>query len=140
MSGSERFDPKAGPLGNLSQAYFGGLDRMVKSCEPMLKGAGRWNLELIGLATRRSQSWLEMPARLGKCRTPMDVLNEQVRFCQTAAADYTEGWRRLTAAWCACATVPGLDDGTHQQQRDYMTFAEPKEAQSAPKRSERKAA
>ena len=30
MSGSERLDSKAGPLGNLSQTYFGGLDMMVE--------------------------------------------------------------------------------------------------------------
>ena len=69
MSGCERLDSKAGPLGNLSQTYYGSLDMMAKGFEPALKGVGRWNLELIGLLTRRSQAWLEMPARLGQCRT-----------------------------------------------------------------------
>ena len=41
MSGNERLDSKAGPLGNLSQAYFGGIDNMVKGCEPALKGVGQ---------------------------------------------------------------------------------------------------
>ena len=103
MSGNERLDSKAGPLGNLSQAYFGGLDKMVKGCEPALKGVGRWNLELFGLMTRRSQAWLEMPARLGRCKTPVEVFGEQMRFWQTAAADYADGWQRLAAAWGACA-------------------------------------
>ena len=103
MSGSERLDSKAGPLGNLSQTYFGSLDMMVKGCEPALKGVGHWNLELIGLTTRRSQAWLEIPARLGQCKTPVDVYNEQMRFWQTAAADYADGSRRLVAAWSACA-------------------------------------
>src|SRR5258706_8834684 len=76
MSGNDRFDPKAGPLGNLSQACFGGLDMMVKGYEPALKGVGRWNLELVGLMTRRSQAWLEVPVRLGACKTPVDVFNE----------------------------------------------------------------
>ena len=48
MSGSERLDSKAGPLGNLSQTYFGGLDMMVKGYEPALKGVGRWNRALAG--------------------------------------------------------------------------------------------
>jgi hypothetical protein len=82
MSGSERLDSKAGPLGNLSQAYFGSLDMMVKGCEPALKGVGRWNLELVGLLTRRSQAWLEVSARLIQCKTPMDLFNEQMRFWQ----------------------------------------------------------
>ncbi len=137
MSGNERLDSKAGPLGNLSQAYFGGLDMMVKGCEPALKGVGRWNLELVGLMTRRSQAWLEVSARLVQCKTPMDLFNEQMRFWQSAAADYSEGSRRLGAAWSACAAMPRLN-GT--QPRDYMTFAEPKEEAAAPKRSDRKAA
>ena len=124
-------------MGNLSQAYFGGLDTMVKGCEPALKGVGRWNLELIGLMTRRSQAWLEIPARLGQCKTPVDAFNEQMRFWQTAAADYADGSRRLAAAWGACAMMPKLN-GT--QPRDYITFAEPQEPAAAPKRGDRKAA
>jgi hypothetical protein len=124
-------------LGNLSQAYFGGFDTMVKGCEPALKGIGRWNLEVFGLTTRRAQAWLEMPARLGRCKTPTDLLSEQVRFWQTAAADYADSSRRLMAAWGACAVMPKLNGA---QPRDYITFAEPKDAAAAPKRGERKAA
>jgi hypothetical protein len=136
MSGSERLDSKAGPLGNLSQTYFGNLNMMVKGCEPALKGVGRWNLELVGLMTRRSQAWLDVPTRLAQCKTPMDIFNEQMRFWQAAAADYTEGSRRLGAAWGAPA-MPKLN-GT--QPHDYMTVAEPKDTSVAPKRSDRKAA
>ena len=57
-----------------------------------------------------------------------------MRFWQSAAADYTEGSRRLSAAWGACAAMPKLN-GT--QPRDYMTFTEPTDAA---KRTDRKAA
>ena len=137
MKANERIESKGGPLGNLSQAYFNGVDNMVKGAEPTLKSVGRWNLELIGLATRRSQAWLEMPVRLGRCRTPVDVFNEQMRFWQTAVADHADAWRRLTAAWGACAIVPKLNGA---QARDYMTFGEPADNQAAAKRTERKAA
>jgi hypothetical protein len=137
MSGNERLDSKAGPLGNLSQAYFGGFDNMVKGCEPALKGAGRLNLELFGLMTRRSQAWLEMPARLSRCKTPVEAYGEQMRFWQTAAADYADGWQRLAAAWGACAAMPKLNGS---QPRDYMAVAEPKDAAAAAKHGERKAA
>jgi hypothetical protein len=139
MGGSERLEPKAGPLGNLSQACFGNLDMVVKSCEPTLKGVGRWNLELMGFMARRAQAWLETSSRLGKCRTPADVLGEQMRFWQVAASDYTEGSRRLAAAWGACAMLPKAADSA-QQPRDYITFPEPQEAPGVPKRNERKAA
>lgn len=138
MSASERLDSKAGPLGNLSQTYFGGLDMMVKGCEPALKGVGRWNLELIGLMARRSQAWLEIPASLGRCKSPVDLYNEQMRFWQTAAADYADGSRRLAAAWGACAAVMPKLNGA--QPHDYITFAEPEATAAAPKRSDRKAA
>jgi hypothetical protein len=134
MNRTERLDSKAGPLGNLSQAYFGGLDVMVKGCEPALKGVGRYNLELVGLVARRSQAWLEVPTRLMQCKTPIDLLKEQVRFWQSAVSDYTESSRRLSAAWGAYAAMPKLN-GT--QPRDYMTFAEPGEAS---KRADRRAA
>jgi hypothetical protein len=136
MGGNERMDAKGGPLGNLSQAYFDGVDKMVRGCEPSLKGAARWNLELLGLMTRRSQAWMELPARVGRCKTPVDVYNEQMRFWQTAAADYTDGWRRLAAAWGACALLPKLNGALP---RDYMAVAEP-ESGAAARRSERKAA
>jgi phasin protein len=137
MSGSERLDSKAGPLGNLSQAYFGGLDMMVKGYEPALKGVGRWNLEVLGFMARRAQAWFEIPTRLRQCKTPVDLFNEQGRFWQTAAADYTDGSKRLAAAWSACAAMPKLNGA---QPRDYITFPEPQEAPAVPKRDERKAA
>jgi hypothetical protein len=138
MSGSERLDSKAGPLGNLSQTYFGGLDMMVKGYEPALKGVGRWNLEVLGFMARRAQAWLEVPSRLSQCKTPADFLTEQNKFWQAATADYADGSKRLTAAWSACAATAKLN-GT--QPRDYITFPEPQEATpAAPKRGERKAA
>ena len=92
-------------MGNLSQSYFGGLDMMVKGYEPALKGVGRWNLEVLGFMarapTRGSRS-----SRLGHCKTPVDVFNEQGKFWQAAAADYADGSKRLVAAWGAVAAMP----------------------------------
>ena len=138
MSGSERLDSKAGPLGNSSQAYLGGIDFMVKGFEPLMKGIGRWNLEAFGFASRRAQAWLEVPSRLGQCKTPLDVFNEQVRFWKAAAADYVEGSKRLVSAWSAVAAMPKLN--STRQSRDYITFPDPQEASASPKRGERKAA
>ena len=136
MTGTERLDSKAGPLGNLSQAYFGGLDMMVKGCEPAIKGvaAGTSSCSVCWLGARR-RGWRCLPG-LMQCKTPVDLVNEQVRFWQSAAADYTEGSRRLSAAWGACAAMPKLN-GTLP--RDYMTFAEPKDAAQQPS-ADRKAA
>jgi phasin protein len=137
MSASERLDSKAGPLGNLSQTYFGGLDMMVKGYEPALKGIGRWNLEVFGFMARRAQAWIEIPSRLSQCKTPVDLFNAQGKFLQAAAADYADSSKRLVAAWGACAAMPKLNGA---QPRDYITFPEPQETPAAPKRGERKAA
>jgi hypothetical protein len=137
MSGSGHLDPKAGPLGNLSQACAGNLDMMVKGYEPALKGIARWNLELLGFTARRAQAWLEIPSRLSQCKTPVDLMNEQARFWQAASADYVEGSKRMLSAWSAYAAGQQLNG---VQARDYITFPEVQEPVAAPKRGERKAA
>ena len=72
MRGSERPDPMSGPLETMSQAYFAGIDRMAKAYEPAVNGLSRYNLELAGLAARRARAWFEIPATLGRCKTPQD--------------------------------------------------------------------
>lgn len=143
MSGSERLDPKAGPLSNMGQAYFGGLDMVMKGYEPALRGVARCNLEMATLMSRRAQAWLEIPARLGECRTPQDLVKEQMRFWQTAAQDFVEGAQRLTTALGACG-VPTFDGAwgskTATQQRDYITFPEAKPAATETPKRDRRAA
>jgi hypothetical protein len=137
----ERLDPSSGPLGNLSQAYFGCLDAVVQGYEPALRGVGRWNLELMGLLSRRARAWLEIPSRISQCKTPQDLINEQMRFWQTAAHQYADGSRRLTAALGACAVVPGFNGAwggrTVARARDYINVSEAKDqpGSSAQRRS-----
>ena len=144
MSASERSDPKAGPFVNLSQTYCNGLDVLAKGYEPVLKGVGRWNLEVMGFMTRRARAWLEIPARVSQCKTPQDLAREQLQFWQTATRDYSEGVQRLTVAVSALAP-PGLDGGwggkAAAPPRDYITFDEPKPAATdqEPKRERRAA-
>jgi hypothetical protein len=144
MSANERTDPKAGPFVNLSQTYCNGLDVVAKSYEPVLKSAGRVNLEVVGYMTRRASAWLEIPARASQCKTPQDLVREQMQFWQTAAQDYSESVRRLTAAFGAFAP-PGFNvawgSTTTAPTRDYITFAEQKAAapDQEPKRERRAA-
>ncbi|MBX9591127.1 MAG: hypothetical protein K2X43_17715 [Hyphomonadaceae bacterium] len=145
MSASERSDPKAGPFVNLSQTYCNNLDILAKGYEPMLKGVGRWNLEVMGLMTRRARAWLEVPMRVGQCKTPQDLVGEQLKFWQTAVFDYSEGARRLTVAFGAL-TGPGFtgaqDGKTAAPARDHIDFTDAKPAAAAadvPKRERRAA-
>jgi hypothetical protein len=105
---------------------------MMQGCEPSLKGVGRYNLELFSLMTKRSREWLEIPTRLSRCKTPVDVVGEQMRFWQTATAQYADASHRLAAALGACAAVPYFNGAwggeTVERTRDYITFPEPKES------------
>jgi hypothetical protein len=141
MSGSERIDPKCGPFANLWLAYSNSLDGLAKGCEPAALGLGRYNLELMTLALRRTQAWLERPVRLVAARTPQDVLYEHVRFWQTAGAHYAESSQRLLSALFAAATPPmGARDGEGTAARDYIAVAEVKEAPAARTVKDRRAA
>ena len=137
MSGSERLDSKADPLGHLSQAYFGGLDVMVKGYEPVLKGVGRWNLELMGFMARRARAWVDIGSQLSQCKSPVEIFKVQTKFLQAASADYADAARRLTAVWGTSTAMPQRDGA--KEARDYITFPEPQESPTA-KRGERKAA
>jgi len=143
MSANERTDPKAGPFVNLSQTYCNGLDAVAKNYEPVLKGIGRLNLEVVGLMTRRTSAWMEISARTSQCRTPQDLVSVQMQFWQTAAQDYSESVQRLTAAFGALAPpgFPAWSGKTVAPARDYITFAEQKPAASdqQPKRERRAA-
>jgi hypothetical protein len=144
MSGSERLDPKCGPFGNLWQAYSNTLDGLAKGYEPAAVGLARFNLELMALSLRRAQAWLEVPTRLGRCRSPSDLVQEQAGFWQTAAAQYAEGSQRLLATLLSAgvaaqaARANASRDG--RAVRDYIAVAEESEAPAARATKDRRAA
>ncbi|MEW5963144.1 MAG: phasin family protein [Pseudomonadota bacterium] len=119
-----------GPFQNMIETYFAGLDTSARNLEPFYKGVARWQLEAIGLASRRAQAYLEIPSRLAQCRTPQDVLAEQSRFWQNAFEQYSESSRRLAAAWAQMASMPapGANRAKSPRERDYITFPEPRAA------------
>jgi hypothetical protein len=133
MKSGGHFDSDSGL--SVSRSYLGSLDAVVKAYEPALKGVGRYNLEVLALISRRAQAWLGVPSRLVRCVSPVDVMREQMQFWQSAAADYAQAVKRLSAAVGGCAVLPefkGLPT------RDFITVEEP--AAASGKRSDRKAA
>lgn len=119
-----------GPFQGMLETYFAGLDASARSLEPFYRGVARWQLEAVGLASRRAQAYLEIPSRLAHCRTPQDVLAEQSRFWQNAFEQYSESARRMSAAWAQMATMPaaGGNRANSARERDYITFPEPRTA------------
>lgn len=138
MGTSERGGPVAGPFANWNQT----LEAVGKSSEPMLKSIGRWNLELMGLSARRARAWMEIPAQLSRCKTPQDLMREQLLFWQHFAVDYAEGTQRLTRALSAVtgSAMAGLQNGKDTLARDYINFPEGNAAAAEPSQRERRAA
>jgi len=142
MSGSERLDAKCGPFANVWLTYSNALDAMAKSYEPVALGVGRYQLELMTLALRRTQAWLARPTELTRCRTPQDAIAEQLGFWQTASAQYAESSQRLFAALLSSTAAPlgaaGAISG--REKRDYMGMADLKEPAAPPPLKDRRAA
>lgn len=113
------------PYANVMQTYFGGLDNATQVAEPFYKGMARWQLEMMGLMSRRAQAYMEIPSRMSKCRTPQDLVAEQTRFWQTAFQQYSESSRRMMAAANQMMVVPAAftqGAAKAQRKRDYISF------------------
>lgn len=134
------FDSKAfGPFGPLFQTYASALESFGRAygvASPFsqengsfdlsqrvsgpLKAAARSQLAWLGLVNRRTQAYMQVPARLAHCRTPQDLINEQMAFWRTAAEQYTESYRKMFDAW---ASVDGGSNGRlGVAERDYINF------------------
>lgn len=117
-----------GPYQNLMQSYFGGLDNAAQGYEPVMKGMARIQLEMMSLASRRAQAYLEISSRLAACRTPQELMTEQFRFWQTAVQHYSEGNRRVMTAMTAMAQPNTTANGKSKPRaRDYLSVPDAQE-------------
>lgn len=112
-----------------------GFEAMLRGAEPAMKSLMHWNTELMQLASRRGQAWMDIPRALTACKSPQDVAGAQMQFWQSAMRDYVETSQRMMSIWTGAfaATAHGLE----RAERDYITFPEPKEA---PRPHDRRAA
>ena len=81
QSGFGAFNP--GAFANPFQMVFGSLDTVAQNMSPMMgpmKAMAQWQLETMGFMNRRAQAYMEIPSRLSRCRTPQDLMSEQMRF------------------------------------------------------------
>lgn len=76
-----------------------GMMAAAKGFEPVAKAMLRANAETMTLMSQRAQAYMALPSRMAACRTPHDLMTEQVRFMQTAMQQYTDAWRNVAAAW-----------------------------------------
>lgn len=129
MGQDHRLETHGAPVPDILAAYWRSFGASAQAAEPVIKNAARCNFELMSLAGRRARAYLELPAALSRCRSPQDLAGEQVRFWQTAAQDYTDTGRSVLHAWTAmlAASLRSGAAGVDAVERDYITFAEPRE-------------
>lgn len=82
-----------------AEQSMAGMMAAAKGFEPIAKAMIRANAETMTLMSQRAQAYMALPSRMAACRTPHDLMTEQVRFMQTAMQQYTDAWRNVAAAW-----------------------------------------
>jgi hypothetical protein len=130
--GSQQGSEQGGfaPFFNPFQSYLDNFAAVAQAFAPA-KGLARWQLEMMGFATRRAQACLEFPSRLTQCRTPEDVANEQLRFWREASEQVMESSQRVVELWTQMF-VPAAPES--RRERDYITFPEPRDASQGGRR------
>ena len=142
------FDPNAfGPFGAAFNAYstyvrnlgaqeLNGLgatpvrpEAAIEQASAATKNVARAQLEVMGLAVRRAQAYMQIPTQLARFRTPRDVADEQMAFWRTAMEQYIGSSHRLMEAWtgmvpamCALGGNGRAAPG-EQRERDYISFS-----------------
>lgn len=95
------------------------------AAEPAMRSAARAQLELSSLVGTRLKAWAAIPETLSRCRTPLDLMQAQMAFWQTAARDYTTTSQQVMTAWAS--GLPGAfaeANGEQAVPRDFITFPE----------------
>lgn len=119
VSALEQFGRNIGMPSVLPSSYS--PHSMSQNMSAPFKAAARCQLEVMGLVNRRTQAYLQAPTRFAQCRSPQDVLNEQMAFWRTAAEQYTESSRKLFDAW-AFADPWSSTAQPAAAARDYINF------------------
>ena len=101
----------------------------IEQASAATKNVARAQLEVMGLAVRRAQAYMQVPTQLARCRTPRDVADEQMAFWRTAMEQYIGSSHRLMEAWtgmvpamCALGGNGRAAPG-EQRERDYISFS-----------------
>lgn len=112
------------PLGAGFPTAFDTQAFTAQMAAPM-KAAARAQLELMGLANRRVQAYMQAPAQLAACRTGQDAVNVQMAFWRQAAEHYAASGRNIADAWRQALPWAMPYAASSEQpaaERDYIDF------------------
>ena len=107
--------------------------------------AGEWNgagktiaqvsIEATTLMSRRAKAAMDLPARMGACRQPQDIIELQLSYWQTCMKQYADCVRHVGQHVSEFQALTGVDESlsdpgearpraTAAGSRDYITFPE----------------
>jgi hypothetical protein len=142
MGADRTIDPSGGPFKNVFETCCGTMDAAAQRFEPWFKAVSGTGLELLSLMSQRAQAYLDLATSVSNCRTPQGLVDEQVRFWQTALRQYGESSQRAMNAWTTSMSLLGgvLTPLTpaDKPERDYITFPEAEQASSAAEPQQKK--
>ncbi len=84
--------------------YFSTVSALSQSMAPA-RGAARASAEAVGYMSRRTLATIDSAHRISRCRSPKDLLDEQMRFWNTAMQQYMDATTRMMSAWSQSAAV-----------------------------------
>lgn len=96
----------ASPLQDVFQIYLQGCEALASPIQPFFKSYARANLEFWELASRRSRAAIELPAQIGSCLSPVQVVATYQSFLSSAVRDYSEAVSRASSVMSPVLALP----------------------------------
>ena len=91
--------------------------------QPMLKGVGRWQLELAQAGAKQSRAAIEFGQRMTRVTNPIDVVNAQVAYWQQIGQVYSDANQNITQAIVRAAEPPaGIEIFPAQKKHPHDTM------------------
>ncbi len=87
---------------------FATTDMVSLFWQPLLKGVGRWQLELAQAGAKQSRAAIEFGQRMTRVTNPIDLVNAQMLYWQQIGQVYSNASQNLTQA-LERATEPPAD-------------------------------
>ena len=111
------------PTHDAFQLAFETADIFSLFWQPLLKGVGRWQLELAQAGAKQSRAAIEFGQRMGRVTNPTDMVNAQVVYWQQIGQVYSEANQHITQAMARAAEPPaGIEFSPVQMKRPHETM------------------
>ena len=111
------------PTHDAFQLAFETADIFSLFWQPLLKGVGRWQLELAQAGAKQSRAAIEFGQRMTRVTSPIDVVNAQMLYWQQIGQVYSDANQNLTQALARATEPPaGIEILPVQKKRPHDTM------------------